>query len=144
MLDVTSALGFGFAGKKKIRFSQNYSDDSTRYLLGITILPVSSSPFVIPDVYSKKKTPEHLCTGQIWDNSLYSFPVCTVSVFTTSPAFTCFRAGLSFLGGLGYCGMGIGWSTTTSSTSVAELMVEEIDGGCTKSRVTVNLPMSRS
>jgi len=29
--------------------------------------------------------------------ALYSFPVCTVSVFTTSPGLTCFLAGFSLL-----------------------------------------------
>jgi hypothetical protein len=113
--------------RRKVRFCQNYLDDSARYVLGITVLPVSSSPFVVPNIYSKQYalSPPHRC--KYWDNSLYSFPVCTVSVFTTSPALTCFRAGLSFLGGLGYCGMGIGWSMTTSSTSVAELIVVGID-----------------
>jgi hypothetical protein len=43
------------------------------------------------------------------------------------------------LGGLGYCGMGIGWSMTTSSTSVAELIVVGIE---VENNVTVNLPVT--
>jgi hypothetical protein len=55
-------------------------------------------------------------------NSLYSFPVCMVSVLFTSPDFTCFRAGFSFLGGLGACGMG-GGKGGTSISSVALIEV---------------------
>lgn len=31
--------------------------------------------------------------------SLYSLPVCTSTFFSTSPGFTCFRAGFNFLAG---------------------------------------------
>ena len=55
---------------------------------------------------------------QLGVNSLYSFPVCMVSVLFTSPGLTCFRAGFSFLGGLGACGMGGGKGGTSISSVV--------------------------
>lgn len=58
---------------------------------------------------------------------LYSFPVCTASVFTTSPGLTCFLAGFSFLGGFGACGIGIG---SGGRASAAVLIVALVGVKC--------------
>ena len=56
----------------------------------------------------------NICIAEVRFYALYSFPVCTASVFTTSPALTCFLAGFSFLGGFGPCWIGIGSGCWTS------------------------------
>lgn len=63
-------------------------------------------------------------SSEVRFHELYSFPVCTASVFTTSPALTCFLAGFNFFGGFGACGIGVGSSCWTSTIVVLIVQFE--------------------
>ena len=93
-LDAAARLRFCFAARDKLAHDVSQTK-AGGYVLGVIVLPVAASPLVIPYIYHRvsiNRSAGNTRPG----HALYSFPVCGAVSLSTSPGFTCFRAGFSF------------------------------------------------